>query len=130
MLPKNSDTLMQTGNYSKSCLFAVPTVVTIISSAQVNPTRTPKKSNVHAVYDYDEGRETKEGWPLLTLETKVNGSSKRTNERGPSLVRSLGLSCRHKRFLFCLGCSSRPSRKYFLCTGDPYYVLYTALLIS
>jgi hypothetical protein len=26
---------------------------------------------------------------------------------------SLGLSCRYKRFLFCLGCSSRPSTKYF-----------------
>jgi hypothetical protein len=35
------------------------------------------------------GRETKEGWPLLTVETEVNGDSKRTNERGPSLVGSL-----------------------------------------
>jgi hypothetical protein len=31
--------------------------------------------------------------------------SKSTNERGPSLVGSFGLSCRHKRFLFCLGYS-------------------------
>jgi hypothetical protein len=29
------------------------------------------------------------------------------------LVGSLGLSCRYKRFFFCLGCSSRPSTKYF-----------------
>jgi hypothetical protein len=29
------------------------------------------------------------------------------------LVGSLGLSCRYKRFLFCLGCSSQPSTKYF-----------------
>ncbi len=25
-------------------------------------------------------------WPLLTVETEVNGDSKSTNERGPSLV--------------------------------------------
>jgi hypothetical protein len=30
--------------------------------------------------------ETREGWPLLTVETEVNGDSKSTNERGPSLV--------------------------------------------
>ncbi len=33
------------------------------------------------------------GWPLLTIQTEVKGDSKRTNERGPSLVGSLGLSC-------------------------------------
>ncbi len=32
---------------------------------------------------------------------------------GPALVGSLGLSCRYNRFLFCLGCSSRPSIIYF-----------------
>ncbi len=58
-------------------------------------------------------RETREGWPLLTLETEANGDSKRTNERDPFLVGSLCLSCRCK-FLFCLGCSSRPSTKYFV----------------
>ncbi len=31
------------------------------------------------------------GWPLLTVESEVNWDSKRTNERGPSLVGSLGL---------------------------------------
>ncbi len=35
-------------------------------------------------------RETREGWPLLTVETEVNGDSKSTNERVPSLVGSLG----------------------------------------
>jgi hypothetical protein len=46
-----------------------------------------------------------EGWTLLmTVETEVNGNSKGTNERGPSLVGSLGLLCRHKRFLFSLRC--------------------------
>jgi hypothetical protein len=46
-------------------------------------------------------RETIEGWPLLTVETDLDGDSKSKNERGPSLVGSLGLSCWHKRFLFC-----------------------------
>jgi hypothetical protein len=59
------------------------------------------------------GRETREGWPLLTVEIKVNGDSKRTNERGPFNFGWLGLSCRYKRFLLCLGCSSRPGSKYF-----------------
>jgi len=31
-------------------------------------------------------RETREGWPLLTVETAVNGGSKITNKMGPSLV--------------------------------------------
>jgi len=39
--------------------------------------------------------------------------SKRTNERGPFLVGFLGLSYWYKRFLFCLGCSSRPNTKFF-----------------
>jgi hypothetical protein len=47
----------------------------------------------------------REGWPLLTVETEVNGDSKRKNERGPVLVGSLSL--------LCLGCSSRLSKKYF-----------------
>ncbi len=28
-------------------------------------------------------RETREGWPLLTVETEVNGDPKKTNDRGP-----------------------------------------------
>ncbi len=31
-------------------------------------------------------RETRDWWPLLTVETEVNGDLKSTNERGPSLV--------------------------------------------
>ncbi len=57
-------------------------------------------------------RETREGWPLLAVETEVNGESENTNERGPSLGGSLGLSCRYKNFFSCLGCSSRPSKKF------------------
>ncbi len=58
-------------------------------------------------------REYKEGWPLLTVETEVNGDSKSTNKSCPSLVGLLGLSYRYKRFLFCLGSSSRPTIKSF-----------------
>ncbi len=36
----------------------------------------------------DRDRETREGWPLLTVETEVNGGSKSTNERCLSLVGS------------------------------------------
>ncbi len=35
--------------------------------------------------------ETREGWPLPTVETEVSGDSKSTNERGPFLVNSLDL---------------------------------------
>jgi hypothetical protein len=52
----------------------------------------------------------------MTVETEVKGVSQSTNERGPSLVGSLGLLCQYKRFLFCLGCSSRPRTKYFFLT--------------
>jgi len=31
----------------------------------------------------------REGWPLLIVETELNGDSKSTNERGPYLVGSL-----------------------------------------
>ncbi len=54
-----------------------------------------------------------EGGPCCHVEIEVNADSKSTNERGPFLVGSLGLSCMYKRFLFCLGCSNRPSAKYF-----------------
>jgi len=61
-------------------------------------------------------RRTREGWPLLTVEIEVNGESKRTNERGPFWVGSLGISCWYKTFLFCLGCFGQPSTKYFFFT--------------
>ncbi len=32
-------------------------------------------------------RETREGWPLLTVKTEVNGDSWSSYERGPSLTR-------------------------------------------
>jgi hypothetical protein len=66
-------------------------------------------------------RKTRERWALLTVETEANGDSKSTNEKDPSLVGSLGSSCRYNRFLSCLGCSSRLSTKYFFsspCTNS------------
>jgi hypothetical protein len=44
-------------------------------------------------------RETRVGWPLLTVVTELNGDSKSTYERCPSLVGSLGLSCRYEIFV-------------------------------
>jgi hypothetical protein len=47
-------------------------------------------------------RETGDGLPLPTVETGVNGDSKSTNERNPSMGGSLGLRAgRYKRFLCC-----------------------------
>jgi hypothetical protein len=40
-------------------------------------------------------RETREGWPLLTVGTEVNGDLKSTNETGPPLVDSLDFPNRH-----------------------------------
>jgi hypothetical protein len=54
-------------------------------------------------------RETREGWPLLTAQTKANGDSWSTHERGPTLAGSLGWS-----LLSCLGCFGQPSTKYYL----------------
>ncbi len=60
-------------------------------------------------------------------ETEVKGDSKRTNEGVPSLVGSLGLSCQYKRFLFCLGCFSRPSTKYFFYLPIHYFNYFVSL---
>jgi hypothetical protein len=64
--------------------------------------------------------ETREWRPLLTLETEMNGDSKVTNDRGPSLEGSLGTSFRYKRLLCCLGCSGQASTKYFF----PVHILF------
>jgi hypothetical protein len=69
-------------------------------------------------------RETREGWPLLTVETEVDENSKGTNERGTFMVGSLGLSCRYKKFLLRLGCTSRPSTKYFF----PHYTHFNSFV--
>jgi hypothetical protein len=65
-------------------------------------------------------RETREGWPLVTVEIEANGDSKSTNDRGPSLVGSLDSSCWYNRFLSGLGCSSQPSTKHYF----PHHTLF------
>ncbi len=59
---------------------------------------------------------------LETVETEVNWDSKRTNERVPFLISSFDL-CRYKRFLCCLGYSSRPGTKYFFAHRTQYKIL-------
>ncbi len=44
-------------------------------------------------------------WPLLTMETAVNGDSKSTNERGPSMVGPFELVVPVQKISVCLGCS-------------------------
>ncbi len=69
-------------------------------------------------------RETRKGWPLLTVETDANGNSRSTNERGPSLVGPLGFSCRYKSFLFCHSYSTRPSTTF----SFPYLTLFISFV--
>jgi hypothetical protein len=59
------------------------------------------------------GRETREGWPLLTIETEANGDSKRAVSWLDRWVCRAGT----RDFLFCLGCSCRPSTKYFFSSS-------------
>ncbi len=77
-------------------------------------------------------REAREGQPLLTAETEVNGESMSTNERGSSqvcsLVGSSGLSYPYKRFLFSLGLSSRPSSQIFFSSQYTISILLSSSL--
>jgi len=61
---------------------------------------------------------------MLTVETEVNGDTKRTNQTGFSLVGSLALACRYKRFLFSLAALVGPVQIHrtlfqFLCPHRP-----------
>jgi hypothetical protein len=69
----------------------------------INPLCGAQNSKAQYGLIYEDTRNTRGGLPQLTVVIKVNGDSKGTNERGPSLVASLGLSCLYKRFLFSLG---------------------------
>ncbi len=71
---------------------------------------------------------------LLTVETEANGDSKSTNEMGPTLVASLGSSCRPalaalvspvqmffpRRTLFQFICPHRPAIWAGNLTGSPF----------
>ncbi len=78
--------------------------------------------------DLSHPERPREGWPLLlTADSEANGDSRSTYERGPSLVGLLGSMCRYKRFMSCLGCSSRPSTKYFFINVRYSLHLYPSL---
>ncbi len=49
-----------------------------------------------------------------------DGDSKSTIESGPSLVGSLGSSCRCKRRLSCIGCTAHWSAQYKIFFSSPY----------
>ncbi len=59
----------------------------------------------------EQTRETREGWPLLTVVTEANGDSRTKHEMDPVLGRFE--AWQYNRFLSCLGCSGWPSAKYF-----------------
>jgi hypothetical protein len=61
-------------------------------------------------------RENRDRWPLLTVETEVNGDSKSTNERNPSLVGSLGLSYDTRGFSSALAALVGPEQNMFFLT--------------
>ncbi len=58
-------------------------------------------------------RETREGWPLLSVETEAHGESRSTHERGPSLVGSLGSLCRTRDFWPALDAQIGPVQNIF-----------------
>jgi hypothetical protein len=85
-------------------------------------------------------RETREGWPLLTVETEVIGDSKSTNERGPPwLVRWSCLAApvgpRTKyiffphRTLFQCRCPHCPESWAFSRAGSPVSKYVSLVLI-
>jgi hypothetical protein len=76
-------------------------------------------------------RETREGWPLLTVETEVNGDSKITNEKGPSLVGSLGLLCGGTKDIcsFALAALVGPVQNIFFLTV-PYFNSFVLIALK
>ncbi len=69
--------------------------------------------------------ETREGWPLLTAETEVNGDSKNTNERGFSLVAWFVVLVSPEKRFFCsaLAALVGPVQNFF-----PHRTLFQSLL--
>ncbi len=64
-------------------------------------------------------QKTREEWPLLTVATEVNGDSNSTNERGPSLVGSLGRSAGNRDFYPALAALVSPVQEKF---SSPYTI--------
>jgi hypothetical protein len=75
-----------------SCTSNLSRVYLHVDGSCAAPTSVGQSVRYHKiVYSTFSTRETREGWSLLTVESEVNGNSKSTNERVPSLVGSLGL---------------------------------------
>ncbi len=56
---------------------------------------------------------TREWWPMLTVETEVNGDSKRTNERGSSLFGSWACGAGTRDFCSALAALVGPVKLFF-----------------
>jgi hypothetical protein len=69
----------------------------------------------------DYSREAREGWPLPTVETEVNGDSKSTNERGPS-YRLVRCTCRAGKRDYCVPWLLW-SAQYKMFFSSPYTIL-------
>ncbi len=62
----------------------------------------------------------REGWPMPTVETEVNGDSKSTKEKSPSLVGSL-VSQVQNTFFLTVHRPHRPATRASSRTGPPIY---------
>ncbi len=67
------------------------------------------------------GRETREGWLLLTLETEVSGNSKSTKERGFPLLVHWACHAGTKDFCFVLATLVGPAENIFFLTVYYFY---------
>ncbi len=66
--------------------------------------------------------ETREGWPLLTVETEVNADSRSTNEKAPILVlRACGAGARD--FCPALAALVGPVKNTFFLTVKLHYFI-------
>ncbi len=66
--------------------------------------------------------QTREGWTLLTVKTEANGNSKRTNEKGPSLIGSLSWRAGTIDFCSALAALVGPGQNMFFLTVH-YFIL-------
>ncbi len=63
--------------------------------------------------------------PLLTVETELDGDSKRTNERGPFLVGLLGCRPGTRDFCSALAALDGPVKKFFLAVH--YFISFVPI---
>ncbi len=61
-------------------------------------------------------RGTREGWPLITVGTEVNGDPKNTNGRGPSLVACWACSASTRKLCSALAALLGPVQNNFYLT--------------